>query len=65
MNHRQIETDIRHLEQVIRRISAGDRIPLSYWRNRINSVASNALLPAQQSRMRRINDLLEQLEALV
>jgi len=65
MNHRQIETDIRHLEQVIRRISAEDRIPLSYWRHRINSVNSNALLPAQQSRMRRINDLLEQLEALV
>jgi hypothetical protein len=65
MNHRQIEMDIRHLEQVIRRISADDRIPLSYWRNRINSVCSNALLPAQQSRMRRINDLLEQLEALV
>jgi hypothetical protein len=65
MNHRQIETDILHLEQVIKRISADDRIPLSYWRSRINSVSSNALVPAQQSRMRRINELLEQLEALV
>jgi len=63
MNHRQIERDILHLEQVIRRISADDRIPLSYWRNRIDLVASSALVPAQQSRMRRINDRLEQLEA--
>jgi hypothetical protein len=65
MNHRQIERDILHLEQVIRRISADDRIPLSYWRNRIDLVASSALVPAQQSRMRRINDRLEQLEASI
>ena len=63
MNHRQIERDILHLEQVIRKISADDRIPLSYWRNRVDLVASSALVPAQQSRMRRINDRLEQLEA--
>jgi hypothetical protein len=63
MNHRQIETDILHLEQMIRRISAEDRIPLSYWRNRINSVSSNALVPAQLSRMQRINDMLAQLES--
>ncbi len=62
MNHRQIETDILHLEQVIRRISTEDTIPLSYWRNRVDSVSSNALVPAQQSRMRRINDMLAQLE---
>ncbi|MFT4435705.1 hypothetical protein ACMX25_20265 [Caballeronia sp. 15715] len=64
MNHRQIETDILHLERVIGRISADDRIPLSYWRNRVDLVASNALVPAQQSRMRRINSRLEQLEAV-
>ena len=65
MNHRQIERDILHLEQVIRRISADDRIPLSYWRNRIDLVASSALVPAQQSRMQRINYRLEQLEASI
>ncbi|SOE96480.1 hypothetical protein SAMN05414139_09426 [Burkholderia sp. D7] len=65
MNHRQIERDILHLEQVIRKISADDRIPLSYWRNRVDLVASSALVPAQQSRMRRINDRLEQLEASI
>jgi hypothetical protein len=64
MNHRQIETDILHLERVISRISSEDRIPLSYWRNRIDSVASSALLvPAQQFRVQKINDRLAQLEA--
>jgi hypothetical protein len=63
MNHRQIETDILHLERIIGRISPEDRIPLSYWRNRINSVASSAMVPAQQSRMQRIHERLTQLEA--
>ena len=62
MNHRQIETDILHLERVIGRISAEDRIPLSYWRNRIDMVASGDLVPAQQSRMQRIHERLTQLE---
>ena len=31
MNHHQLEKDIEHLEHVISRISAADRIPLSYW----------------------------------
>jgi hypothetical protein len=65
MNHRQIETDILHLERVIGRISAGDRIPLSYWRNRVDLVASSALVPAQQSRMQRIIGRLEVLEASI
>jgi hypothetical protein len=63
MNQRQIETDILHLEQIIRRISPADRIPLSYWRKRINSIAIAALVPAQQSRMRRLTDKLTALEA--
>jgi len=63
MNHRQIETDILHLERVIGRISPEDRIPLSYWRSRVDSVASGALVPAQQSRMQRIHERLMQLEA--
>jgi hypothetical protein len=62
MHHRQIETDILHLERVISRISAGDRIPLAYWRSRIDSITSNPLVPAQQSRMQRINERLSQLE---
>jgi hypothetical protein len=63
MNHHQLEKDLEHLEHVISRISAGDRIPLSYWRNRINSVASGVLVPAHASRIKRLTDALRALEA--
>ena len=64
MNQRQIETDILHLEQIIGRISPTDRIPLSYWRKRIDSISDIALVPAQQSRMRRLTDRLDVLETV-
>jgi hypothetical protein len=63
MNHHQLEKDIEHLEHVISRISAADRIPLSYWRNRIKSVANGVLVPSQASRVRRLNEALAALEA--
>ncbi|CAB3656384.1 hypothetical protein LMG24238_01431 [Paraburkholderia sediminicola] len=62
MNHLQIEKDIQHLENVITHISAEDRIPLSYWRNRINSVSGAALVPAQANRVKRLNAALAALE---
>lgn len=62
MNHHQLEKDIEHLEHVISRISAADRIPLSYWRNRIKSVSDGALVPSQASRVRRLNEALTALE---
>lgn len=52
MNHHQLEKDIEHLEHVISHISAEDRIPLSYWRNRIALVSGAALVPAQASRVK-------------
>ncbi|MEZ0600703.1 hypothetical protein ACAX43_00865 [Paraburkholderia sp. IW21] len=63
MNHQQLEKDIVHLEHVITHISAEDRIPLSYWRNRIDSVSGATLVPAQASRVRRLNAALSALEA--
>lgn len=63
MNHRQIEMDIGHLEQIIRHVSAANWIPLAYWRNRIDSVSSHAVIPAQQNRLRRINAQFAELEA--
>ncbi|MEW6344993.1 MAG: hypothetical protein RXR20_00425 [Paraburkholderia sp.] len=63
MNHHQLEKDILHLEQVIARISATDRIPLSYWRNRLKSVSDAALMPSHASRVRRLNEALSALEA--
>lgn len=62
MNHHQLEKDIEHLEHVISRISAADRIPLSYWRNRIRSVAEGVLVPSQASRVKRLNEALRALE---
>jgi hypothetical protein len=63
MNHHQLEKDIEHLEHVIARISAADRIPLSYWRGRVKSILGAALVPSQASRVRRLSDALSVLEA--
>ncbi|OLL27946.1 hypothetical protein BTH42_30135 [Burkholderia sp. SRS-W-2-2016] len=62
MNHQQLERDIRHLEQVISHISAEDRIPLSYWRNRIELVSDAVIVPAQASRVKRLDAALCALE---
>jgi hypothetical protein len=62
MNHHQLEKDIEHLEHVISHISAADRIPLSYWRNRIDSVSGAVRVPAQASRIKRLNAALSELE---
>ena len=64
MNHQQLEKDIEHLEHVMPRISADDRIPLSYWRNRVNSVSAAILVPSQASRVKRLNEALLVLEGL-
>jgi hypothetical protein len=62
MNHDQIEKDIEHLEHVISRISPADGIPLSYWRNRINSVSAAGLVPSQLNRVKRLSEALRALE---
>ncbi|MGH8779506.1 hypothetical protein [Paraburkholderia sp.] len=63
MNHLQLEKDIEHLEHVMARISSADRIPLSYWRNRIESVSVAVIVPSQAHRVRRLNEALRVLEA--
>jgi hypothetical protein len=62
MNHQQLETDLQHLEQMLTRLSSDDRIPLSYWRKRVDDV-SVASVPAQRSRVARLNEALQALEA--
>jgi cellulase/cellobiase CelA1 len=62
MNHRQLEKDIEHLEHVISHISAADRIPLSYWRSRIDSVSGAVRVPAQADRVKRLKAALSALE---
>lgn len=63
MNHHQIEKDIQHLESVIMRLSVTDRIPLSYWRNRVEAVSTAELVPSQQQRVKRIREAICALEA--
>ncbi|NML31490.1 hypothetical protein [Paraburkholderia antibiotica] len=62
MNHQQLEKDIQHLEQVISHISAEDRIPLSYWRSRIELVSDAVIVPAQVTRVKRLDAALCALE---
>ncbi|QGZ63736.1 hypothetical protein [Paraburkholderia acidisoli] len=65
MNHHQLEKDIEHLEHVITRLSGSDRIPLSYWRGRLDSVSTAHLVPSQIQRVKRLNDALRALEGRV
>jgi hypothetical protein len=62
MNHHQLEKDIEHLEQVIARLSGNDRIPLSYWRGRVDSVSNANLVPSQALRVKRLSEALCALE---
>jgi hypothetical protein len=63
MDHHQLEKDIQHLEHVISHISAEDRIPLSYWRSRIELVSGAVQMPAQANRVKRLNAALSALES--
>lgn len=65
MNHHQLEKDIEHLERVIVRLSGKDRIPLSYWRGRLESVSSAELVPSQVQRVKRLREALAELEQRV
>jgi hypothetical protein len=65
VNHYQLEKDIEHLERVIARLSGKDRIPLSYWRGRLESVSSAELVPSQVLRVKRLREALAELEQRV
>ncbi|HEY1995844.1 hypothetical protein [Paraburkholderia sp.] len=64
MNHHQLEKDIEHLEHVMQRIGVPDRsLPLSYWRERVNSVTGAVCAPSLIKRVKRLDDALRALEA--
>lgn len=65
MNHHQLEKDIEHLEHVIARLSGQDRIPLSYWRERVEAVSNGDLVPSQVQRVKRLKEALSELEQRV
>lgn len=64
MDHHYIEKEIAHLEQVITHISAADRLPLSYWRARVDEIGTARLAAAQHRRWHCLQETLRQIEAL-
>ncbi|CAE6801357.1 hypothetical protein [Paraburkholderia haematera] len=62
MSYQDIDKEIAHLEHVFRLISANDRIPLSYWRNRLGMLPKTLLMPTQRARLARLEAALRKLE---
>ena len=62
MSYQDIDKEIAHLEHVFRLISATDRIPLSYWRNRLSMFPRTMLMPIQRARLARLEVALRSLE---
>lgn len=62
MNHQEIDREIAHLERVFAVISGNDRIPLSYWQNRLHGLARPWLMPTQRERVARLAAMLRLLK---
>ncbi|MFL9949748.1 hypothetical protein PQR68_27510 [Paraburkholderia agricolaris] len=65
MSFQHLDKEIAHLERVFGLISANDRIPLSYWRQRLLMLPRTALMPAQRARLARLEAVLRSLEQSV
>ncbi|KFX66654.1 hypothetical protein [Paraburkholderia fungorum] len=65
MSFQHIDKEIAHLERVFGLISANDRIPLSYWRQRLLMLPRTSLMPAQRARLARLEAVLQSLEQSV
>ncbi|CAB3675161.1 hypothetical protein [Paraburkholderia rhynchosiae] len=61
MSYQNLDREIAHLELVFGRISVNDRIPLSYWQNRLDMLSSAALMPAQRARIVKLEATLSAL----
>ncbi|CAE6838473.1 hypothetical protein [Paraburkholderia nemoris] len=62
MSYHDIDKEIAHLEFVFGKISTNDRIPLSYWANRLSSFPKTLLMPTQRARLARLDAALRSLE---
>ncbi|MFL9910903.1 hypothetical protein [Paraburkholderia sp. RL17-337-BIB-A] len=62
MSYQDIDKEIAHLELVFGQISINDRIPLSYWRNRLHKLPNTSLMPTQRARLARLEAALRSLE---
>ncbi|CAD6536328.1 hypothetical protein LMG28727_03331 [Paraburkholderia kirstenboschensis] len=58
MNYPNLDSEIAHLELVLGRISVNDRIPLSYWENRLRLLSGASLVPVQRARLARLEAVL-------
>jgi hypothetical protein len=55
MNPHQVEKDKEHLEHVISLVSKESRMPLSYWRDKLNSGWGASLVPSHADRLRTLD----------
>lgn len=62
VNHHQLEKDIEHLEYIVARLSGENRIPLSYWYGRVESMLRADLVPSQLERVKRLKEQLHALQ---
>ncbi|CAE6810562.1 hypothetical protein R69927_04275 [Paraburkholderia domus] len=62
MSYQDIDNEIAHFELVFGKISPNDRIPLSYWRNRLDMLPETLLMPTQRARLARLDATLRALE---
>jgi hypothetical protein len=61
MNYQELDKEIAHLERVFGMISTNDRIPLSYWHNRLRNLPRPRLIPTQRERIARLEETLRSL----
>jgi len=61
MSYHDIDKEIAHLEVVFGLISTRDRFPLSYWHERLCTLHSTSLMPAQRARLARLEATLHSL----
>jgi hypothetical protein len=61
MNYQELDKEIAHLERVFGMISTNDRIPLSYWHNRLRNLPRPTLMPTQRERIARLEETLRSL----
>lgn len=62
MSHRQFESELVHLELVVRLLVAQPPLGLPYWRSRIVALASHERSPAESKRVGRLLTLLDAIE---
>jgi hypothetical protein len=61
MSYQNIDKEIAHLEVVFELIYSRDRLPLSYWHQRLRVLHRASMMPAQRARVARLEATLRSL----